>query len=58
MILHFYGCSMEFTSKGKDFLNMQAGVSGATVTGLENCACGHQDFSTCENEVRHFLSSR
>lgn len=54
MILHFYGCSMEFTSKGKDFLNIQAGVSGATITGLEDCVCGYQDFSIADNEVRKF----
>lgn len=54
MILHFYGCSTEFTCKGKDFLNVQAGVSGATITGLEDCVCGHPDFSNTNNEVRNF----
>lgn len=51
MILNFYGCSLELTCKGKDFLNVQAGVTGATVTGLEDCVCGYQDFSANDNEV-------
>lgn len=42
-----YGCSMEFTSKGKDFVNMQSGVCGVTVTGLQDCVCGFQD---CSND--------
>ncbi|GFY45339.1 vacuolar protein sorting-associated protein 13B [Trichonephila inaurata madagascariensis] len=58
MIIKMYGCSMEFTLKGKDFINVQSGVCGVTVTGLEDCVCGYQDFSTSSNEKRNiFLKS-
>ncbi|KAF8790004.1 Vacuolar protein sorting-associated protein 13B like protein [Argiope bruennichi] len=58
MVIKMYGCSMEFTSKGKDFINVQSGICGVTVTGLEDCACGFQDFSLSSNEKRSiFLKS-
>ncbi|GIX72369.1 vacuolar protein sorting-associated protein 13B [Caerostris extrusa] len=53
-----YGCSMEFTSKGKDFANIQSGICGITVTGLEDCVCGYQDFSNNSSKMRNiFLKS-
>ncbi|KFM65043.1 Vacuolar protein sorting-associated protein 13B, partial [Stegodyphus mimosarum] len=58
MVLHLYGCSMEFTSRGKDFVNVQTGVSGATITGLEDCVCGFPDFSSPQYEMKKiFLKS-
>ncbi|GBL80697.1 Vacuolar protein sorting-associated protein 13B [Araneus ventricosus] len=58
MVIKMYGCSMEFTSKGKDFINVQSGICGVTVTGLEDCVCGFQDFSSSSNEKRSiFLKS-
>ncbi|XP_054721396.1 LOW QUALITY PROTEIN: intermembrane lipid transfer protein VPS13B-like [Uloborus diversus] len=56
LVLDLYGCCMEFTSKGKDFVNMQIGISGSTVTGLEDCACGYEDFSSNESP-KVFLKS-
>ncbi|XP_054721394.1 intermembrane lipid transfer protein VPS13B-like [Uloborus diversus] len=58
LVLDLYGCCMEFTSKGKDFVNMQIGISGSTVTGLEDCACGYEDFSSNESVMpKVFLKS-
>ncbi|KAG8198573.1 hypothetical protein JTE90_026471 [Oedothorax gibbosus] len=57
MIVKMYGCSMEFTSKGKDFFNMQSGICGVTVTGLQDCVCGFQDCSDESNPMNVFLKS-
>nr|XP_015924478.2 vacuolar protein sorting-associated protein 13B isoform X2 [Parasteatoda tepidariorum] len=58
LLFNLFGCSMEYTSKGKDFANIQIGIGGATISGYEECVCGYQDSQSSYNDTKKiFLKS-